>query len=377
MLAERSAATTQGDSLTTLQFRAAALAVAALPVLLLAGCSPECVDAADCASKAEAAQAEFTCVSNKCVEGSPFNDGGVEEDAGTGGGGGTDEDAGTGGGGGGGGMTGGGGGSTADDGGADAGGGNGGDAGPGDDGGTSDAGSETDAGSTPSPEGTYIATLSGAQAGSLSTETGNGTFMVLANGDAGYTLTWSITHTAGSGGGTTGGIRTGLAGFTGTAWITFNGAGSPINGMQVITPAQANELREGRTFVNLVRSNLAFRGQIIPAGHQLWTARLGTTIPSATGGGTQFIVPLDGGFVSYLGAWTNDVAADMAHIHQGGLLGSGPVVMPLTLTPDGGGVQGTFDPVMLAPNDTDGGLYVNVHTTDAGAGLIRGQIVKH
>ncbi|HEY1088469.1 MAG TPA: hypothetical protein VGE37_12265, partial [Archangium sp.] len=161
--------------MTTLQFRAAALAFVALPALLFAGCSPECVDQADCASKAEAAQSEFTCVSGKCVMGSPFNDGGTDEDAGTGGGGGTDEDAGTGGGGGGG-ATGGGGGST-DAGPVDAG---TDDAGPGDDAGTNDGGTESDAGVLePSPEGAYTATLSGAQAGSASTETGTGSFTVL------------------------------------------------------------------------------------------------------------------------------------------------------------------------------------------------------
>lgn len=357
--------------MTTLQFRAAALALVALPTLLFAGCSPECVDQADCAAKAEAAQSEFTCVSGKCVMGSPFNDGGTEDDAGSGGGGGTEDDAGTGGGGG---ATGGGGGTT-DAGDTDAG---SGDAGAGDDAGTGDAGLDVDAGVVEaSPEGSYTASLSGAQAGSASGETGTGTFTVLASGDGGYTFTWSITHSGGSGGSTTGGIRTGLAGFPGTAWITFAGAGSPINGMQAITPAQANDVRDGRAFVNLVRSNLAFRGQIIPAGHQLWTARLATPVPGATFGGTQFIVPLDGGAISYLGAWTSDVAAEMAHIHQGGAAGSGGVIVPLSLTADAGGLQGSFDPATLTAGDTDGGLYVNVHTTDAGAGLIRGQLVKH
>ena len=44
---------------------------------LIAGCSPECVDIYDCAAKAKAANADFTCVSGVCKAGSPFpSDGG-------------------------------------------------------------------------------------------------------------------------------------------------------------------------------------------------------------------------------------------------------------------------------------------------------------
>lgn len=361
--------------MTALQFRAAALAVAALPVLLLAGCSPECVDAADCASKAEAAPAEFTCVANKCVEGSPFNDGGVDEDGGTGGGGGSDEDAGTGGGGGGtsdgGGTTGGGGGS--DGGNTDA----GADAGGIDSGVIDDGGVVLDGGPTPGLAGAYAATLNGAQAGSASSETGTGLFTVQGFPDGGYTFAWQITHTAGSGGATSGGIRLGLAGFPGTAWITFPSGGSPILGSQPITPAQASDVREGRAFVQLVRQNLPFRGQIIPAGNRLWTARLDTLTPSGTFGGAQFVVPIDGGSISYLGEWSSEVEAQAAHLQQGGPGGSGAVLLTLALTADAGGVQGTFEPATLAAGDVDGGLQVNVSTTDAGAGFLRGQIVKH
>jgi hypothetical protein len=231
-------------------------------------------------------------------------------------------------------------------------------------------------GGTVDPAGAYVASLSRAQApGSASNETGSGTFTVLALTDGGYNLTWAVTHTAG--GGTTGGIRTGLAGFPGTAWIAFPSAASPVAGTQDITPAQADLVREGRTFVTFTRQSNEFRGQIIPAGNSLWTARLNTPTPGATFGGVQFVVPVDGGAVSYLGAWTADVAAELAHIHQGGPAGTGGVIVPLALTADAGGLSGTFDPATLEAGNTDGGLYVNVHTTDAGDGLIRGQLVRH
>jgi CHRD domain len=82
--------------------------------------------------------------------------------------------------------------------------------------------------------------------------------------------------------------------------------------------------------------------------------------------------------VTYWGSWTGDVEATMSHIHQGGAAGTGNVVVPLTLTADAGGFSGTFPLVDLTnATNSDGGFYVNVHTVDAGNGLIRGQLVTH
>jgi hypothetical protein len=364
--------------LNALRLKAAALAAVAVPLLVLSGCAPECVDIADCADKAAAAGEEYTCVSGKCQPGSPF----VLEDAGSS----LETDGGETGGGGGatGGGSGGGGGGEAD---AGTGGGSGGgeadagtdDAGTGEQDGGTDAGQgTTDAGVLADPTGAYAATLNGAQAtGNASTQTGSGTFTVSGLADGGYAFSWMITHTVASGGATNGSIRTGLAGFPGTPWITFANANSPISGSQDITPAQAEEVRAGNTHVSITRMGAELRGQIIPAGNALWTARLNPPTPGATFGGVQFVAPLDGGAVSYLGAWTADVAAQMAHIHQGGPAGTGGVIVPLALTADARGLSGTFDPATLEAGDTDGGLYVNVHTTDAGDGLIRGQLVRH
>ena len=51
----------------------AVMAMIAVPLLITAlGCQPECVDFTDCAAKAKAANAEFTCISGVCKAGSPF-----------------------------------------------------------------------------------------------------------------------------------------------------------------------------------------------------------------------------------------------------------------------------------------------------------------
>jgi hypothetical protein len=184
-----------------------------------------------------------------------------------------------------------------------------------------------------------------------------------------------VTHTI-TGGGITGGIHTGLAGFSGASLASFSSFTSPISQTIALDAAQAATMAQSGTYVSLVKGANEIRGQIIPVGFSLWTAQLNTSTPGATKGGVQFLAPVDGGSVSYVGAWTGDVAATDSHIHQGGAAGTGGVIVGLTLTPDAGGLAGSFTRAALA-GDTDGGMYVNVHTTDAGAGLIRGQVVKH
>lgn len=333
----------------------------------LAGCIPNLTGAA-CVADDNCPSTQHCGADQKCQPGAP--DGGSAGGGGggspTGGGGG---DTGGGGGttGGGGGTTGGGGGTTGGGGGTTGGGG----------GTTGGGGGTTDGGSLiPPPQGPYIATLSAAQAvpPSSSSGTGEETFTLSALSDAGYNLSWSITHSLGSGG-VSGGLKTGLAGFPGTTVVAFSNFATPITGS--LDLADPNEIASGQVFVSLTKANSEIRGQIIPAGNSLWTAQLNTSTPGATFGGSQFVVPTDGGAVSYVGAWTSDVVPTASHIHQGGAGGTGNVIIPLSLSPDGGGFFGTFDRATLAAGDTDGGLYVNVHTTAAPSGLIRGQLVKH
>lgn len=349
------------------RLKVAVLALFAVP-LFLTGCAPECVDVYDCAAKAQKAGEPFTCDNGVCKAGSPFPDAGSGE---TGGGGG---ETGGGGGatGGGGGATGGGGGTTEDA---------GTDAGVVDagmvDAGTPDAGTP-DAGQVDPNVGAYIASLSAAQAfpASSSTETGSGTFAVTAIGDGGYSLAATVTHSM-TGGGITGGLDEGFAGFAGTTLAAFTSFASPITQTIALTPAQAANLARGGAYVTLTKANAEIRGQIIPAGNSLWTAQLETSTPGASRGGAQFVVPADGGAVSYYGTWTSDVVATASHIHQGGAGGTSGSIVGLSVFADAGGFSGTFPRVDVTTIDTDGGLYVNVHTAAAPNGLIRGQIVRH
>lgn len=361
-------------------WKLAAIALVTTPFLLLTpACTEECVDQFDCAKPD--AGGTYTCVSGKCQPGSPTP---PPPDAGETGGGGGET-------GGGGGATGGGGGAMGGGGGDDAGtGGGGGDdagtgGGGGDDAGTGGGGGSTGGGggSTPfDPAGTYTASLSEAQLvpPGTGTDTGRVDITVTALPDGGYSARYDVVSTSLSSTGTAAGsLERGLAGFaSGGTLISFSSIAAGTTGTQAVTPAQATEIAEGRTFARFSRTQTTIRGQVIPAGHTLWTAQLNTSPASATRGGAQFVAPPDGGAVTSLGAWTGDVAATAAHIHQGGAGGTGPALITLALTADAGGLEGSFPAADLSQaGNTDGGLYVNVHTTDAGDGLIRGQLVKH
>ena len=67
----------------------------------------------------------------------------------------------------------------------------------------------------------------------------------------------------------------------------------------------------------------------------------------------------------------------MSHIHQGGAAGSSSSLVALSVTADAGGLSGALVISDVNGIDTDGGLYVNVHTAAQPGGQIRGQIVKH
>ncbi len=373
--------------LSTLKIAAVALVTAPL-LLLTPSCAPECADKFDCADKAAAAGEPYTCDQGVCKPGNPT---GPEPDGGEGGGGGED-DGGTGGGGG---ATGGGGGD--DDGGTGGGGGATG-GGGGDDGGTGGGGGATGGGggatgggggatgggggTTPvDPVGSYAASLSEAQLVPRGTGGTTGTVDVTLTGlaDGGYSLVYTVVSGLGTGGNPNdGAIERGLAGFASSgAIVTFASATTGTTGTQAVSPATAVEIAEGRTFARLTRGNTTIRGQLIPADHTLWTAQLNTSPASTARGGAQFVGPNDGGDLRYVGAWTGTVEATASHIHQGGAAGTGGVVVPLSLTADAGGIAGSFTVAALAAGNTDGGLYVNVHTTDAGDGLIRGQLVRH
>ncbi len=325
------------------QLRSAALALMAFSFVFAAsGCARECIDLFDCAEQAKESGRAMTCVASKCTPANPV-------------------DVGTGGGGGGGGETGGGTGGT------------------GGTGGGEDAGSGDDGGATVPPL-EFVASLSGAQAvpTSSSAETGTGSFTVTDQGDGGFEFAWNVTHSIT--GAVTGEFNLDLAGFPGRAWFTIEDAGSPIVGSRVIPAQEFGQVLGGATFVSLQQGSAtsALRGQIIPAGHELWAARLDLATPDTTTfGGAQLLVPLDGGDVIYAGGWTLDVEATQARVLQGGAgETNGPVVADLTLL-GATATSGSFPRATLTAGDTDGGLSVNVHTSDAGDGLLRGQLRKY
>jgi len=133
-------------SIARTALKVAAAALIAVPVFLLVpACGPECVDKYDCASKVTKDKPNWTCVDNKCVEGSPSGTGGGTGGGAGGGTGGGDVGGGAGGGTGGGDADGGAGGGT---GGGDADGGAGGGTGGGGTGGggTGGGGDAVDAG---------------------------------------------------------------------------------------------------------------------------------------------------------------------------------------------------------------------------------------
>lgn len=331
------------------QVKTEALALFAVPFVFLAsGCTQECVDLFDCADKAKETGQAMTCVANKCTPATPSNTGGGAgggggETGGGAGGGGEEEDAGTGGG-----------------------------------GGEEDAGTGGGGGVVVPPLD-FVASLSGAQAVpvSSSTETGSGTFTLTDQGDGGFEFAWNVTHTLT--GAVTGEFNLDLAGFPGRPWFSIADAGSPVIGSRIIPAAEFGQVLAGATFLSLQQGSATeeVRGQIVPAGHDFWAARLDLAAPSTTTfGGAQLLVPLDGGAVIYAGGWTLDVDATQASIQQGGAAETnGPVVVDLTL--QGNAASGTFPQATLIAGDTDGGLYVNVRTTDAGDGLLRGQLTRY
>ncbi len=153
-----------------------------------------------------------------------------------------------------------------------------------------------------------------------------------------------------------------------------------VSGTQTLSQASMAEVVAGRTYVNIHTSMFgmgAVRGQILRVGEILWSAQLSgaNEVPPSTAGlvgGVGFILHTDGG-VSYEGAWPASVEAVASHIHVGAAGIIGPVVLPLTLV----GTTGITGSFVTQQADAGADQYVNVHTTDAGDGLIRGQIVVH
>ncbi len=350
---------TRRSGLSALKFIKVALLATPL-MFVTTGCNPECVDKYDCKTlealpENVTAKKKFTCEANKCVECAKT---GCPGTGGTGGG-----------------MSGTGGGMSGTGGGA-AGGAGGGVAAP----------------------TAFIAKMTANQEvpPTTSTAVGNVNVVVSAEGDGGFlaTMTGALTgfvlpdagvdpsmavHIHHKHAGVSGGFLGGAAG----SFVATNGVAGAVTltGSTPYAPAEVAEIVAGRTYVNVHSATFtggAVRGQLLLPGQLLWSAQLSgaAELPlpspySAGLAGVGFIVSLDGS-IAYEGSWTADVAATASHIHLGDATTSGPVVIGLTVV--GNGVAGS-----LSTQQADAGTdqYVNVHTADAGDGLIRGQIVKH
>jgi hypothetical protein len=246
-----------------------------------------------------------------------------------------------------------------------------------------------DAGPVIDYSGTYSAKMTADQSVPPTTSTGTGNLQVVATNqmDGGYavTVTGTLTgfvadtasavHIHNSHAGRNGPI------LNGNLYMTTNDAGSVVvSGVQPLTQASLQEIAAGRAYLNVhtvAFGSGAVRGQVLSVGDVLWSAQLSgaNSVPVSTAGavgGVGFIVSLDGG-VSYEGSWDPAVVATASHIHDGGVGVNGPLLVPLTLVGTTG-IKGLFGADLVGPG-TD--QYVNVHTTDAGNGLIRGQIVRH
>jgi hypothetical protein len=369
-------------------------------VLVTPACAPECTDKFDCASKARPGEV-LTCDDGRCVPGNPSGTGGgagggavgggagggSDVGGGTGGGGGGAMDAGAGGGGGDADAGAGGGGGDAD---AGAGGGGGDtDAGTGGGGGDTDAGTGGGTGGGMSIAGTYTAKLTDTQQVPPNSQgtSGSGTFTLSELADGGYNVAWNVTHDIPNGLLLAAHIHTALGGANGPVLVSLGTSlQSPIVGNADITPAQALDLSEGRTYVNIHTTRNPggeIRGQILRPGQFLATAILApVTRPDGgmtTGSGNlqAILTNPDGGpvfvpgesVVAYEGAWT--VTATKASVRIDLTDGGIEEIFVLTLTDGGLGAKGTAMP----SSSSLGYPYLLVEDADGPA--LRAPLVGH
>ncbi|MBX7099958.1 MAG: CHRD domain-containing protein, partial [Myxococcaceae bacterium] len=265
-----------------------------------------------------------------------------------------------------------------------------------------DAGQDagTDAGIDAGPadySGTYTARLNGAQELPPSGSAAEGTATVtLTRNASDYSVSVSGTHSV-TGSNLSAHLHTAIGGLSGNVEVSLNVTAqiALVPGTvgtlvaQTITNQVAQEIGLGRAYVNIHSQGFSggeIRGQVLPSGAGLMTALLsGADQVPANGypagvAALQLVLRPDAGLGLYTGLWPQDVDAVAAHIHQGGPGAStaSPFVN-FTVNGDGHGATGTIDigpSSAFVTGNTDGGIYVNVHTSDAGSGLLRGQLIQ-
>ncbi len=225
---------------------------------------------------------------------------------------------------------------------------------------------------------TYTAVLTGAQEVPpvVTTATGSATFTLSADRTQ---LMYLVTHDVV--GGTASHIHLAAAGENGAIVYPFTPFGSTMSGTLTITATDADNLEQGKMYVNVHSTSHPggeIRGQILHPGDSLWVATLTgsqeTPPVTSTGTGTAAVI-LDAAKTSLrYHVNTTGLTLTNAHIHKGIATIAGAVIHPFS--PIAAVMDGTIALSGTDAQDLAAGLwYVNVHTAANPGGELRGQLM--
>ena len=240
------------------------------------------------------------------------------------------------------------------------------------------AGSESGGSSEAGSAVTYTAVLTGAQEvlPVTTSATGSATFTLSADRTQ---LTYLVTHNVTSG--TASHIHLAAAGENGNVIYPFASFGSTMSGTLTITAADADNLEQGKLYVNVhstTHPGGEIRGQILHPGDSLWVTNLTgsqeTPPVTSTGTGTAAVI-LDAAKANIrYHVNTTGLTLTNGHIHNAIAAITGNVIHPFS--PIAATMDGT---IALAGTDAqdlaDGHWYVNVHTAAHPGGELRGQLM--